>query len=574
MKETDAVGSANQVPAAGATSHQVTPAQSTFDQLLRDYYRAWFRFHPEAAVEVGVDGYAECLTPYHDDDIGALVSLNENLLGALDELTDRALDPDRQLDFRVLQGAALLELHELMEADWRYRDPARFLPVNAIYQLTVFPVRDFAGALQSRLAAVPGHLRGARRILAETPELVPAGWLEGAHAEAAAGAQFLRDLPSQPLLVRVFGAVGRIAQLCEAAAHALEDFAQFLEQVIAPRAAGEFACGRAHYERLLKYRHFLHCNADALHEFGSRLFDRTRRELIEVTRRLRGDDDVAALAESIRSRHPTAEGLLDAYREQMQAAYEFVSERDLVSIPEGQRLQIVSTPAFLRHAIPFAAYLPPAPSDPHQCGHYYVSPAADDALLGEHNFAGLMHTCVHEAWPGHHLQFVTANKHPVSSTLPRMLNPSATMFEGWALYCEQLMHEQGFLNRPEQEFILLHDRLWRALRVQLDVDLQARGLSLDDGARRLADALGFPLQQAKADVLWYSRAPGAPMGYATGWALINRARDRLLKDPSGARLRQFHDQLLAGGSVALPLVLARYYGAEFARSVEADVLAS
>lgn len=570
MPERDARHDA--VPGPAAAREDLNPSQTAFDQLVRDYYRAWFHFHPEAAVEAGVDGYAHRLTPYHDDDIGALVSLHENLLGALDELSPDALDPDRALDYRVLQGAALLESRELMEADWRYRDPVRYLPVNAIYQLTVFPVREPGAALQARLSAVPGHLRGARRVLGETPELVPSAWLEAALTEAATGAGFLRQLPNHPLVVRGF-ASGRIAELCDEAAGALEEFARFLEEVVAPRAEGVFACGRAHYDRLLKYRHFLDSDADTLHAFGTGLLQRTRRELEEVTRRLRGDSDVTALAESIRNRHPAADRLLEAYREQMQAAYEFVRERELVTMPARQRLQVVETPAFLRHAIPFAAYLPPAVSDPDQCGRYYVSPATDAELLGEHNHLGLMHTCVHEAWPGHHLQFVTANTHRASSTLPRLLNASATLFEGWALYCEQLMHEQRFLDQPEQEFILLRDRLWRALRVQLDVELQTRGLSLEDGAGRLAAELGFPHAQAKADVLWYSRAPGVPMGYATGWALINAARDRLVQDPGGAQLRAFHDQLLAGGSVALRLVLDRFHGAEFGRAVEADALA-
>ncbi len=550
---------------------QSSPGSAAFDQLLRDYYQAWFHFHPEAAVEAGVDGYADRLTPFHDDDIGALVSLNENLLGALDELNAGELDTDRQLDFRLLHGAAVIELHELMEADWRYRDPARYLPVNAIYQLTVYPVRGLPQALQARLAAVPGHLRGARRILAETPQLVPAAWLEGAISEAVAGARFVRDLPIHPVLIRGFASLGRTAQLCEAAANAMEEFAHFLAQTIGARAEGAYACGHAHFARLLKHRHFLDCDAGALHDLGTRLVQRTRQELHAVTRRLRGDTDANAMASMIRSRHPTAGGLLNAYREQMQRAYEFVREQDLVEMPARQRLQVVDTPAFMRHAIPFAAYLPPAPNDPDQCGHYYVTPAADEELMGEHNDLALMHTCVHEAWPGHHLQFVTANQRPTSRTLPRLLNPSATLFEGWALYCEQLMFERGFLGQPEHEFLLLRDRLWRALRVQLDIELQTRGLGLDAAARRLSDTLGFPLAQAKADVLWYSRAPAVPMGYATGWSLINRSRERLVEDRDAQQMRSFHDGLLSAGSIAVPLVLERCHGAAFAQSVQRDV---
>jgi len=541
---------------------------AAFDQLVEEFYRAWFHYHPEAAVDAGVDGYATLLAPHGDDDIGALVSLDESLLGALDEIDPGRLDADRRLDYHVLRGAVRIEHHDLLERDWRYRDPVRFLPVNAVYQLTVRPVPEFPTALITRVSAIPEHLRSARRYLAELPDLIPSVWLQAAVVEARAGAGFLRGLPDHPKVVQGFPSLGRLHTALDQAARALDEFAHFLEAELASSAEGGFACGRTHFERILRERHFLDVDADALHAYGVSLFDETLRQLEEVTRRLRGDTDVAAVTAEIRARHPEAERLLDAYRTQMQAAYRFVQERDLVTVPARQRLQVVDTPTFLRHEIPFAAYLQPAANDPDQCGYYYVTPAADAALLGEHNSAGLAHTCVHEAWPGHHLQFVTAHARPESSTLPRLLNPSATLYEGWALYCEQLMTEQGFLEGPEHEFILLRDRLWRALRVQLDVELHCRGLDLDVAAGRMAQTLGFPREQALADLLWYTRAPGVPMGYAVGWALINAARD---VKAAGPALKEFHDRLLAPGSVALPLVLERAFGADLRREARARV---
>lgn len=544
---------------------------AAFDQLVEEFYRAWFHYHPEAAVDVGVDGYAELLPPHDDDDIGALVSLNESLLGALDEIDVGQLDADRRLDYRVLRGAVRIEHHELLERDWRYRDPVRFLPVNAVYQLTVRPVPEFPSALIHRVSAIPEHLRGARSYLLELPELIPPAWLQAAVMEARAGAGFLRGLPDHPKVVKGFPSLGRLHSALEKAARALEEYAQFLEMELAPAAAGDFACGRDHFERILRERHFLDVDADALHGFGVALFDETRRRLDEVTRGLRGDTDVAAMTADIRARHPDAGALLDTYRGQMQAAFRFVRDHELVTVPERQRLRVVETPVFLRHQIPFAAYLEPAANDPEQCGYYYVTPAADASLLGEHNQVGLGHTCVHEAWPGHHLQFVTAHARPESRTLPRLLNPSATLYEGWALYCEQLMTEQGFLEGAEHQFVLLRDRLWRALRVQLDVELQCRGLSLDAAAERMTSALGFPREQALADLLWYTRAPGVPMGYALGWALINAARD--IQAP-GPALKDFHDRLLAPGSVALPLVLERAFGEDLWRRSRAQVFGS
>lgn len=541
---------------------------AALDGLIAEYYRVWFRFHPETAVELGVPGYAGLLRPYDDDDVGALAALHEKALAGLEALDPDWLDPDRAIDARLLAAQALIEHHELLERDWRRRDPQRYLPVNAIYQLTVLPVADFAAAFAARVGQVPVYLRGARAHLLDMPELVPPVWLESAAASAAAGADYLRTLDRHPRVLRHFPH-RQIREALERAARAVQDYGHFLEREIGPRAQGGFACGREQFERLLSGRHGLSVDAHRLHAFGVRLFEQTRQDLETVTRELRADGDQQALWARICAEHAEPGALLNAYRAQMQAARAFVARHDLVTLPVRECLDVVETPGFLRHHIPFAAYMPPTPDDPEQQGYYYVTLPDDPSALAEHNHPGLMHTCVHEAWPGHHLQFVTANLSPAGRSLPRLVNASATFYEGWALYCEQLMQEQGFLGRPEQRFILLRDRLWRALRVQLDVELQTRGLGVEAAADRMQNALGLPRAQVLADLRWYTRSPAVPMGYAAGWALLNAARARLV--PERMALKDFHDRLLGAGSIGLPWVLRRVFGADLCRAVEADV---
>ncbi len=534
--------------------------------LIDGYYQAWFRFHPEKAVDLGVEGYAHLLTPCDDDHIGALISLNEKLLASADELDISALSPADRLDVHLVYGGALLELERLAEQDWRRCDPARFLPINAIYQLTVRSVKDLQQALTSRLQAIPGYLREARTFLREAPEQIPALWLESAVTEARVGAAYFRELRQHPQVSEY-----QLDADLEAAAHAVEDYAAFLERDLGPQAQGDFACGHEYFDMLLRYRHGLSLTADDLHVFGQRLFDTTLAELKAETRRLRGDDDVQALTRQIQAAHPAAAELLAAYQQGMENARAFVMQHQLLNLPREENLNVIETPAFLRHHIPFAAYLQPAPRDPQQQGWYYVTPASSEAALGEHNYASLPHTCVHEAWPGHHCQFVTANLNAVASSLPRLSNPSATLYEGWALYCEQLMQEQGFLQAPESRFVLLKDRLWRALRILLDVELHTRGLELADAAQRMQTALGFTYEQAMADLTWYTRAPTVPMGYATGWALINAARERLRQQEAEFDLAGFHDQLLAEGSIALPFVMRTQFGDAFWEDVRQDI---
>lgn len=538
---------------------------SNLSQVIDTYYRAWFRFHPEVAVDLGVEGYAEQLRPYGEDERGALIVLHEKLLSALEEFDDSDLGDEQQIDLMLMRGRVLMDLKDLDECDWRVRDPGRYLPVHAIYQLTVRQVEDQKAAFTARLTAIPDYLRGARAQLKQQPEQIPATWLESAIAEASQGAVYFRSLEHHPQLAR-YG----LATLLEEAAHALDDYARFLESELAPLAKGDFARGLDYYNMLLNYRHYIDVDADTLHQFGQKLFEKTLGELYEVTRSLRGDENVAAMTATLQSKGLGKTDLISSYREVMQAAKQFVIDKQLVSIPEVEELQVVETPIFLQHQIPFAAYLDPAPNDPKQVGHYYVTPAKDEKL-GEHNPISLQHTCVHEAWPGHHLQFVTANLSKDSNTLPRLINASATLYEGWALYCEQLMHEQGFLSEAESAFVLLKDRLWRAMRVMIDVEIQTRGLSVGAAAERMQSLLGFSRTEAMAELSWYSQAPGVPMGYATGWALINATRDRLKTVDDKFDLKQFHDQLLSAGSIALPLVIGQRFGKPLWESVRREV---
>ena len=534
--------------------------------LIDSYYRAWFRFHPEKAVDLGIEGYAHLLTPCDDDQIGALISLNEKLLASVDELDVSALTPAERLDAHLMYGGALLEMERLAEQDWRRCDPARFLPINAIYQLTVRPVADLRQALTARLQAIPGYLREARTFIRETPEEIPALWLESAITEARVGATYFRELRQHPQLVEF-----QLDMELEAAAHAVEDYAAFLQRDLGTLAQGDFACGHEYFDMLLRYRHGLSLTADDLHAFGQTLFETTLAELKEETRRLRGDEDVAALTRQIEVQHPSEGELLAAYQQCMEQARAFVMQHQLLSLPQPENLKVIETPAFLRHHIPFAAYMQPTPQDPQQQGWYYVTPPANEEALGHHNFASLPHTCVHEAWPGHHCQFVTANLNRVASNLPRLSNPSATLYEGWALYCEQLMFEQGFLQAPESRFVLLKDRLWRSLRILLDVELHTRGLEVAEAAERMQTVLGFTREQALADLTWYTRAPTVPMGYATGWALITAARERLQQSDADFDLAGFHDRLLAEGSIGLPFVMKTQFGDVFWEMLGQDV---
>lgn len=566
MTQSEDIAVAEEVANAKTQAENMpSAADKQFDVLCEQYYHAWFRYHPEQAVDVGVYDYADQLKSYDHDEMGALLVLNQKMLSALDELSISELSSGRQIDFRIIKGAITIELHDMEENDWRYRNPIEYVPVNAIYQLLIHPGKNVQQSIKRRLEKLPEYLRGAKVLLATHPERVVPQWTGTANGISRAGADFIRGLARHPLITAMFTNPARLQPLFDEAAGALNDFAGFLETEVLPKAEGKFASGYYRFNRLLKEKHFLDTDAEKILGFGESLAEATEKELLQYSEKLCGEPDINKALAMVRASHPDASGLLDSYRKKMQAAHAWLLDADIVTMPQKQSLKVQQTPAFMRELIPFAAYEPPMPQDKDQRGLYYVTTVEDESLLAEHNDFSIDLTSVHEAFPGHHLQFVVANQNH-GNNVTRLLNASASMYEGWALYCEQLVCEQGLYDKKEHQFILLRDRLWRALRIIIDVKIHTGQFSFDEAVNLLVDKLGFDVSQATAEINWYSSAAATPLCYAVGREIILQARGQL--DVSDKlKLKEFHDALLSQGSIALPLIVQDVFGESVWQSV-------
>lgn len=533
---------------------------ATFGDFCADFFKRYFELRPTEAIHYGIQGYDHLLNDYSDEAYKEEKAFFHDSLQRLRQISVKGLTRDETIDYALMEGRFTIENYEFNKEDYRLKWPELPLPTPHVYILTVRPTNDIAGNILQRLDAAPGVIRQGISNLSRPEANPPRLWIRMAIDAAKGAVQFLDNLPSVPKVRDALSDPESFRGAIEKAKAAIEDFKEFLERDLLPRGRDSYAVGEEHYHLLLKKRHFLSHDAQSLLAFGEGLFEKTKKELMATAEAIAPGKTIEEVARRIQENHPSADGLLPAYQRAMEAARSFVRERGLVSFPPREELRVVPTPEFRRHETPFAAYLSPSPKDPDQIGHYYVTPVTDDDLLREHNWTGLENTSVHESYPGHHLQFTIANSIPEASTLPRLTNESSVFYEGWALYCEQLMQEEGFLKTPEHRFVMLKDRLWRALRVIIDVKTQTGRMSYDQAADLMVRELHFPRAQAQADLNWYSQAPSVPMGYALGWSIINRLREQE-KERLGSRfnLRGFHDRLLAAGSVSLPLVEKRHF---------------
>jgi uncharacterized protein (DUF885 family) len=227
---------------------------------------------------------------------------------------------------------------------------------------------------------------------------------------------------------------------------------------------------------------------------------------------------------------------------------------------------VVETPPYMRPIIPYAAYMPPGIFEQKQEGIFVVTPVNPNASPDEqeqklrgHFNVKLPVVALHEAYPGHHLQLLWANR---AKTLPRKMGSFlATLFiEGWAFYCEELMEQLGWIANPRQRLGRLHDQLWRAARIILDVSLHTRGMTVDQAVDFMVDKVQLERANATAEVRRYTMTPTQPQSYLMGKLQILDLVAEYRRVHREATLREIHDAILGTGSLPPRLMRQALFG--------------
>jgi uncharacterized protein (DUF885 family) len=525
------------------------PVAHAVDRLAREYLDLTFDCSPMAATSYGVhelDGLLDDLTDANLDKwIRKLAGIDRRLR------TLAPRDPEEVADRDALAATVAEDLFvEEVERPWR-RNP--FKAASAIPEAVLDLISlDFA-PLGERLSNVALRLEAAPRFLAQAKALLdepcPAMWRRMAISAATSGASFLTNALA-PLATDTAMAARTEAAASRAAA-ALHDFALWLEQghaerfpVDAPFAIGEQAQAR----KLLE----AHCFQTTPVEFVAI----GEAQIAEISVALRdqaaslGSDDWTAKLEELRRSHPSRADLLPTYRKEVERLEAFVFEHDLATNPESPAV-VDATPAFLRSVLGFAAYHHSGPLDRSQQGYFWVTPPDDPAGLRDHSYAQIPSVAAHEGYPGHHLQMMSVHR---LDSLVRRVTRSTVMDEGWGLYTEQLMHDVGYYSE-EAKLGQLALRLFRALRIVLDMRLQSGDLTYEQAVTTATKVAHLSESTARSEVARYTMEPTQPFAYLVGCLELERLRSESRERLGDAfQLRRFHDRVLSYGHMPTTLV--------------------
>jgi uncharacterized protein (DUF885 family) len=533
------------------------PAADTgpLDDLFYDVVEARFRRivhdNPIEGTYLGIHTEDDRLGDGSRDALLAELASEKAHLAEVEALDPSGLSPTARFERD-------LEIHNVRRTifdtevvrTWERRSLALDTIGNALFLIFAqdyAPLAERLDSIAGRLEAVPAYLEESRS-RAVVPQVRI--WQQLEIGSAA-------DLPSFLDEILAAGAElpdverRRLSRASDSAKAAMTGYLDWLNGSLAG-GTNDWALGSERYDELVTLRAFDGLDTDAILAIGKEQLGENRAARVGAAREIDPDADEATVMDRIKSDHPaTFEEALDAYRDVMVRSRRHLIDEGIVTVPDDERIDVIPTPEYLRNVIPFAAYFSPPKFDPSPKGIYIVTPSVgnDPNAMREHNYSSISNTSIHEAYPGHHLQLAVANRHP---SLTRLLANAPEFVEGWGMYSEQLMREQGFDDAPNFRLMLYTDAIWRACRIILDVRMHRGEVSVEEATEFLVAETGFEVANAQAEVNRYTYTPTYQLSYLLGKVLLLQLRaDEQTRLGSRFDLREFHDTLLNNGSLPI-----------------------
>ena len=480
----------------------------------------------------------------------------------LEAIPPTGLVLEQQIDWLALKGQIAGTLHDLETLRAWEKNPEMFLQFSSVASAIAQegPAAARADRVVEQLNAAVTALDEARTAV-KTPVK---RFTEGAIYQAGEWLTFLKtDVAG---FARKAGdAGGRVEKANTAAIAALGDFTRYLKTDLLPRSTASFAIGKDEYGRILKEHWFMDVGPEEILARGHRAFADTERLAEQVANRIKPGRPWIEVYEEIKNDHPPADRLKEEYQAQMDAAQAFLKQNEIVTLPPGERVMTIDTPPARRRSSPFGTFSSVSPFDKELLGRLVLTPIEDHLTpeqrrerLRSHHRAWIPIIAVHEAYPGHHVQAIKARENP--RVLRRVIRESI-FSEGWGLFTEEMMYEQGFLKGDDVRLTQLRNRLWRAARVIIDVGLHTGTMTFEEGVRLLVEKVRFEPYAAELEVGMYARRPTYVLGYLIGMLEIQDMRaayDKKFGKP--AKPHVFYDRLLRIGALPPSLVRAELLG--------------
>ena len=358
------------------------------------------------------------------------------------------------------------------------------------------------------------------------------------------------------------------AQTNAAVIAALSSYLGWLKTDLLPKSNGDFRIGADTFSKKLKYDEMVEIPLDKLLEIGWDDIRKNQEHFRQVAKELEPTKEPSAVVEQLGENHPPPEHLLDAFRATFDGLDGFIRSHHIVTIPSQVRPIVEETPPFMR-ATTFASMDTPGPFETHATEAYFnvtlpdpaMKPAEVEGFMHSFNVGTVISTAVHEAYPGHYIQFLWL---PQAPSRVRKLLGANTNVEGWAHYTEQMMLDQGYgqpgagaKDERESKFLRLgqlQDALLRNARFIVGIQMHTGKMSFDE-AVAFFQKEGYQSKETAVVETKRGTSDATYLYYTLGKLEIMKLREDMMKKQGAAfSLEQFHNEFLRQGFPPIRIV--------------------
>jgi uncharacterized protein (DUF885 family) len=538
-------------------------ASEKFTSFVNDYYTALFIMDPNQATYAGIHDFDDKLADLNAGTYSRRAESLQKMLLKLTALRTEKLSDIDAVDAEVLDHAIRAELLDIETVrDWK-RNPVLYLgkPAEGIDLLMK---RSFASEAD-RLKLIIGRLKAAPLLFLSMKanlENPPKEFTDLAIIVAKGSIEFFRS----DVAAWAKTAAGKDAKLLaefEAANKpviaAFESVAGWLQNELLPKSKGSYAIGADAFARKLQTEEMLDIPLDKLLAIGAANLKRDQEAFVAIAKKIDPKKTPKEVLAILTEDHPKPEDLVAATRGTIERTRKFLIDKKIVSVPSEVRPTIAETPAFMRTGGFASMDTPGAYETKATEAFYYVTPPENDweqrrktEHMRQFNRTAMDVITIHEAFPGHYIQFLNAKQYP---TKVRKLYTCGTNVEGWAHYSEQMIIDEGYGNGdPKVRLAQLSEALLRDCRYIVGIKLHTQGWTVEQGKKFFIEE-GFIEPEVGFQESRRGTYNPTYLYYTLGKLQIFKFRDDYKKAKGvDFSLQKFHDDFVRQGGIPIKLI--------------------
>ena len=549
-------------------------ADSEYEAVAEEYIKGYPAAHPLEGTALGLHDYDGKISDYSRLAVDAELSRLRRFDDRLAKFDPAKLSPRQSIDLRILQAAVKKDLFEMQDMSVFERNPmiyARAADVNVYIKRNFAPLEDRVRSLAAIECQIPNILIAARTNL---NDVLPKPYVELAIQIARASSDFLKkDLVAAVASIKDEQLRVAFQESNRKAASALVDYAAWLEREKLPKGSLDFALGEEKFRRLLAQTELVDLPPQRLLEIGMEQLKAEQEAFAEAAKKIDPNKSPVEVFRQIQSEHPTPENLIPDVAKDLDKIRKYVTSHHLVSIPSDVRARVRETPLYLR-ATSFASMDTPGPFERRATeAYYYVTPVENgwpqkqkEEWLTAFNYYTSDIVSIHEAYPGHYVQFLHLNASPASKV--EKIFGSYAFIEGWAHYCEKMMVDEGYGSStpsatPSEEdmkraakyrMAQADEALLRLCRLCVSIKMHTQNMSVEDATQFFQQNCYYEEKPARQEAMRGTFDPGY-LNYTLGKLEILKLRDDYkAQEGDEFSLQKFHNELLSHGMPPIRLL--------------------